>query len=113
MSKIFLPAARENRVETSKMRLNRIVGWSGGLGSEYHPYDPFYTSTLYHSSGLQAPRKIWALTGKEFIGACATAMEFVGKFKSASATYPGDGRWIRNEHVVLSQRSRFESTDRS
>ena len=27
-------------------------------------------------------------------------MEFVGKFKSASATYPGDGRWIRNEHVV-------------
>ena len=113
MSKIFLPAARENRVETIKMRLNRIVGWSGGLGGEYHPYDPFYTSTPYHSSGLQAPRKIWALTGKEFIGACATAMEFVGKFKSASATYPGDGRWIRNEHVVLSQRSRFESADRS
>jgi hypothetical protein len=61
MSRMFLPAVRERRVNKGRIRVNRMVGSSGGVGDENRPHDPFYTVISNHSGGSQV------FDGKKFV----------------------------------------------
>ena len=45
MDRMCLPAARAERVNNGKARLNRIAGLCSGVKGEGHRYSPSYTST--------------------------------------------------------------------